>query len=201
MTALTIHLWMPRQADLGFHNSYLALGSFLFGCVLYFFQPREMQTAKVFDSLQSDKISFIRLPIEYIYAHMYHWFLSRGDIHYIFVLASYIYGPRQAKTCLRGYVNCSDSYHPAYAQSHPGICSPLKHSMGRAKRKGFIPRMRKILSGHLLLIDTFVSNDSVSGQRRPALDYADAQADLSRRCPLMPEDTFSHGAAHIWTDL
>ena len=56
-------------------------------------------------------------------------------------------------------------------KSHPGICSPLKHSK--------------------------VSNNSVCGQLRPRSDYTDAQADLGLRCPHMPEDTFSYSAAHI----
>ena len=53
-------------------------------------------------------------------------------------------------------------------KSHPGICSPLKHSV--------------------------VYNGSVCGQRRPRSDCADAQSDLGLRCPHMPEDTFPYGA-------
>ena len=57
--------------------------------------------------------------------------------------------------------------------------------------------MRKVLSGRLLSIHiSVVSNDSVRVQRRPGSDCADAQADLGLRCPQMPEDTFSHGAAN-----
>ena len=57
------------------------------------------------------------------------------------------------------------------ANSHSGICSPLKHSM--------------------------VSNDSVCGQKRSWSDCVDAQADLGLRCPYIPKDTFSHGAAQL----
>ena len=59
------------------------------------------------------------------------------------------------------------------AKSHPGLCLPLIHSI--------------------------VFNNSVSGQRRPWSDCADAQADLGLRWPHMPEDMFSHGAAHMRT--
>ena len=59
----------------------------------------------------------------------------------------------------------------ARARSHPGLCSSLIHSM--------------------------VFIDSVSGRRRPRSDCANAQSDLGLRCPHMPEDTFSHGAAKI----
>ena len=59
------------------------------------------------------------------------------------------------------------------AMFHPGIYSPLKQSI--------------------------VANDSNCGQRRPWSDCADAQANLGLRCPHMPEDTFSHGTAHLRT--
>ena len=57
----------------------------------------------------------------------------------------------------------------AFAKYHPGLCSPFIHSV--------------------------VSNDSVSGQRRPGSDCAYAQSDLGLRCPQLPEDTFWHGTA------
>ena len=37
--------------------------------------------------------------------------------------------PRKAKKCLRACAKCADSHHPAHTKSHPGICSPLKHSI------------------------------------------------------------------------
>ena len=59
--------------------------------------------------------------------------------------------------------------------------------------------MHKVSSRCLLSFHTFCSmfSDSVSGQWRPWSDCADAQSDLGLHCPRMPEDTFSHGAAHI----
>ena len=45
-----------------------------------------------------------------------------------------------------------------------------------------------------LFIHSIVSNDSVSDDE--GLDQT-AQADLGLRCPHMPEDTFSHAAAHL----
>ena len=42
-----------------------------------------------------------------------------------------------------------------------------------------------------------MSNDSVSGQRRPWSYCADALADLGFRWPLMPKDSFSHCSGHI----
>ena len=63
----------------------------------------------------------------------------------------------------------------ACAKPHPGICSALIHSI--------------------------VSNDSVSRQHKPWSDCADAQADRGLRCPYMPEDTFSHGVAHLLFSL
>ena len=59
----------------------------------------------------------------------------------------------------------------AWEKSYPGVCSPL--------------------------IQSIVSNDSVSGQRRPRSGYADAQADLGLCCLHMPKDMFWHGAAHV----
>ena len=46
-----------------------------------------------------------------------------------------------------------------------------------------------------------VPSDSTSGQWRPWSDCADAQSDLGLRCPHMPEETFSHGAAHTYLAL
>ena len=57
------------------------------------------------------------------------------------------------------------------AKSHLGICSAFKHSV--------------------------ISNDSVSGRRRPWSDCADAQADLDFRCSHMSEDTFLRGESYI----
>ena len=48
---------------------------------------------------------------------------------------------------------------------------------------------------HSLIIHSVVSSDSVSGLWRPWTDCANAQADLGLRCPHVPEDKFSHGAA------
>ena len=47
------------------------------------------------------------------------------------------------------------------------------------------------------LINSSISNDSLSGQWRPRSACAYAQADLGLRCPHVPEDTFTHGAAHM----
>ena len=41
-----------------------------------------------------------------------------------------------------------------------------------------------------LFIQSIVSNDSISGQRRPRSDCANAQTDHGFRCSYMPEDTF-----------
>ena len=46
-------------------------------------------------------------------------------------------------------------------------------------------------------IHSVVSIDSVCWQWRPWSDCMDAQADLGLNCSHMPEDTFSHGLAHI----
>ena len=59
----------------------------------------------------------------------------------------------------------------APARSHPGICSPLIHSI--------------------------VSSDSDSGQRRPRSDCADAQSDQDLRSPRIPEGAFSLGITHV----
>ena len=59
------------------------------------------------------------------------------------------------------------SLHPAYAPSHTGICTPLKHAVE--------------------------FNDSVCGQPMPLSDCTDAQTDLDFCCPNMREDTFFHG--------
>ena len=55
----------------------------------------------------------------------------------------------------------------ACAKYHPGFYSPFVHCQ--------------------------VSNNSVSGQRRPWSDCAEAQVDVGLRCPHMLKDTFSQG--------
>ena len=56
------------------------------------------------------------------------------------------------------------------AKSHPGLCSPLIHSIA--------------------------SNDSVSGQQMPWSDCTSGQSDLGLCCLCMSKGTFLHGAAH-----
>ena len=74
-------------------------------------------------------------------------------------------GQCQARRCRRTCAKCTDSDSSrTCAKSHPGICSPLIYSI--------------------------VSYDSVSGQRRPRSDCADAQSDLGLRCPHMPKTHF-----------
>ena len=80
----------------------------------------------------------------------------------------FVYGPSQAKKCLRTCVKFRSSC--AYSRYHPGHCSLFIHSV--------------------------VANDSVRGLWRVWSDCADARSDLGLHC--MPEDTFSHGAAHTW---
>ena len=64
----------------------------------------------------------------------------------------------------------------------------------------FIPRICKCHSGICFpLIHSLMSNDYVSGQRRPWSDCEDGQADLGLRCSHLPKDTFSIGAAHLIT--
>ena len=78
----------------------------------------------------------------------------------------------QVKRCLLTCAKCTDSdSFRTFAKSGPSICSPL--------------------------IQSIAPNDSLSGQRRPWSDCADAQSDLGLRCPRMLEDTFPYGAAHI----
>ena len=59
---------------------------------------------------------------------------------------------------LSGLYRTRVKIYPGHAQSHPGICSPLIHSV--------------------------VSNDSVSGQQRHTSDCACAQSDVGLRYPL-----------------
>ena len=54
--------------------------------------------------------------------------------------------------------------------------------------------IRKVLSGHLLSIDTFYSIKWFYLRTAKALK-ASAQSDLDLRCSHMPEDTFSLGVA------
>ena len=81
--------------------------------------------------------------------------------------------------------------------------------MGSVMRKSAFENAQNVHSHHFgrctyyhqSLFSTFihsvVSNDSFTGHLRPSSDCTNAQADLGFRCPHMPEDTFSHGAAHI----
>ena len=77
--------------------------------------------------------------------------------------------------------------------------------MRKMHRFRFIPRMTKFHPGICsALIHSIVSNDSVSGLRRPWSDCADAQADLGLRCLHMLNDTFSDGVVQImylWTEI
>ena len=66
---------------------------------------------------------------------------------------------------------CKSTSSCTCAKSHPGLSTPLKHSI--------------------------VSKDSVSGQRRPWSDCADAQSDQDLRRPHTSTDTFSHAVAHF----
>ena len=86
---------------------------------------------------------------------------------YFPISAAELNGSRQTKSCFRACAKCADSHRLAHAQSHPGICSPLKHSI--------------------------VSNDSVSGQWRPWSDCAHAQADLGLCCRICPKTRFRMG--------
>ena len=81
------------------------------------------------------------------------------------------YGPLQAKRCIRTCVKCTDSSSfRACAKSHPGICSPLIHSI--------------------------VSNDSVIEQRGPGQTTQMRRLILIFAVRICP-DRFSHGATHI----
>ena len=84
-------------------------------------------------------------------------------------------------------------FYPSEWQVCATSSEKVSSNMRKMHRFRFIPRMRKVLFKQY----SFVSNDSVCGQRMPWSDCADAQADLGLRCPYMPEDTFSHGAAHF----
>ena len=62
-----------------------------------------------------------------------------------------------------------------------------------------ILHMHKVSSRPLLSIHTFCSIQSFYQQTGRALsDCMDTQADLGLRCLHMPEDMFSHGAAHVF---
>ena len=140
-----------------------------------------VQTGKTQISLRICAVSSDHvLSIWHSREYMYHWFLKRTPK----ALSNGSSGPSLEDMCtiiwaslakrgLRTCAKCTDtdlSY--ACAKSHPDICSPLIHSI--------------------------VSNDSVSGQRRPWSDCADAQADLGIRCPHMPETSFRM-TRHIFT--
>ena len=84
-----------------------------------------------------------------------------------------IIGRPEREDFFRTFSKCTNSdSSQACRKSQPGICFPLLHSV--------------------------VSDNSVSGQRRPWSDCANAQAGLDLRCPHMSGDTFSHGAVHYW---
>ena len=66
------------------------------------------------------------------------------------------------------------------------------------KMHRFIRRMRSIIRAFALHLNIlYCPNNLINGRRRPRLDCADMQSDLSLRCPHMPEDTFSYGAAKL----
>ena len=82
-----------------------------------------------------------------------------------------LHGPYQAKKCLRTCSKCRFRSSCECAKYHSSLCSQFIHSV--------------------------VSNDSVSRQWWPWSDCRFAQLDLGLHCLHMPEDTFSHGMAHI----
>ena len=90
------------------------------------------------------------------------------------------------------------------------LCSKItlhKRLMGRSKRNGVFEHAQNADSSRACakshwgscspLIPSTVSNNSVSGKRRPWSDCASAQSDQGLRCPHMPGETFSNGAAHV----
>ena len=108
-----------------------------------------------------------RIYVSDVLAYMYPINLS---IRY-FVCISDLMARAKWKGVLEHAQNARTHIYPAHAQSQLGICSLLERSI--------------------------VPIDSFSSQWRPWSDCAYAQADRDLRCPHMPEDTFSHGAAHI----
>ena len=81
--------------------------------------------------------------------------------------------------------------------------------MGTVKQKSVFKHVQKVQihlilhMGNVLLRHfsplkhSLVSNDPVCKLQRPWSDCMDAQADLGLCCPHIPQDTFSHGAAHM----
>ena len=64
-------------------------------------------------------------------------------------------------------------------------------SMRKVHRFRIVPRMRKVLSGHLLSIDPTILLADSEGPNH----CADAKTDLDLHWPHMLEDSFSHGVA------
>ena len=121
--------------------------------------------------------------------------------------------------------------HPAKTQSSLGICPVWSESSLSAwgklgtlvihwthsedsEQTGWMPRLISLRWAHIVMrwlrhVGPFalysylsvVSNDSVSGQRRPWSDCAHAQSDLGLPCPQMPEDTLQHGTANVIRSL
>ena len=95
------------------------------------------------------------------------------SFYYPVILLADSEGPYQTvQMCRLIWAFAACIYLKTRAKSHQSICSPFIHSV--------------------------VSNDSVSGHWRPWSDCMNAQADLGPRCPHMPEETFSHIAAHMY---
>ena len=82
-----------------------------------------------------------------------------------------LYGPCQVSWAWKRFYNLGARSSCAWTEYYLGLCSAFIHSV--------------------------VSIDSVCWQWRPWSDCMDAQADLGLNCSHMPEDTFSHGLAHI----
>ena len=128
-------------------------------------------------------------------------FLTRTQIGLrIFILSE---SSLSAHICIEHQIHCTEWIEHASNQQRPWqdywirtliIRSAPGEKMSSRMRKMY--RFRFITSSAKthpgiwsLFIHSIVSNDSVSGQRRPWSDCADAQADLGLRCPHMPEDT------------
>ena len=123
--------------------------------------------------------------------------------------------PRQAKSVFEHAQNAQVQNHPAHAHSHLGICSPMiwnkRNENSHEDLWIWLRQAKKCLQASAKCtssassqacakpylgicspkIHSIVSNYSVSGQRKPWSDCADAQSDLGLLCPHMLRHVFA----------
>ena len=139
-----------------------------------------------------------RLSVNILYCRQYNSWLEIVRLHSFYmklgeigIMLHVIYQWRRLSLNLLN-TNTRDDIRAASGEKVPSNMRKMRTSRSSYECAKYHPG---ISSPFLYFV---VSNDSVSGQRRPWSYCADAQADLRPRCPHMPEGTLFSWRIHFW---